>query len=81
MRFAWVAREPLFVCNGKELSSAMVAYFSGFDSSFDSSGMRLDLSCAFAAMLGYHDGFHDDDYDHDAAVQHSLALLLSIKYA
>ncbi len=65
------------MCNGKELSSATVACFSGFDSS----EMRLDLSCAIAAMLSYHDGFHDDDYDHNAAVQHSLALLFSIKYA
>ncbi len=69
------------MCNGKELSSAMVACFCGFDSFFHSSEMRLDLSCAIAAMLSYHDGFHDDDYDHDAAVQHSLALLFSIKYA
>jgi hypothetical protein len=59
----------------------MVACFSGFDSSFDPSEMRLDLSCAIAAMLRCHDGFHDDDYDYDAAVQHSLALLFSIKYA
>jgi hypothetical protein len=69
------------VRNGKELSSATVACFSGFDSSFDSSEMRLDLSCTIAAMLNYHDGFHDDCHDHDAAVQHSLALLFSIKYA